>query len=137
MYSRPSQHRRFGAAVLAAVLLAVPLLALLHGYGSHAHRFCPEHGTFEEAEAADDARVLAVLDADMARIAGAAAEGPVEGHTSCPLLSAWRRQGLPGAGPASPVGSAVSAETQRASRLFPPPQVSLLAVAPKGSPPRA
>jgi hypothetical protein len=135
MYSRPSQHRRFGAAVLAAVLLAVPLLALLHG--SHAHRFCPEHGTFEEAEAAGDARVLAVLDADTARIAGAAAEGPVEGHASCPLLSEWRRPGLSGAGPASPVGSVASAETQRASRLLPPPQVSLLAVAPKGSPPRA
>lgn len=136
MSPRPSQHRRFGAAVLAAVWLVVPLLALLHG--SHAHRFCAAHGTFEEAaHATGDGLELAAVDATGPRVTDAAPEGSVGGHEACPLLGAWPRQGLKGTGPAwLDVVAAVTASRVVGQPLV-PLQVASLAVAPKGSPPRA
>ncbi|MBZ4371443.1 hypothetical protein NR800_00525 [Corallococcus interemptor] len=117
--------------------LLVPLLALLHG--THAHRFCAAHGTFEDAApAADDGPRLAVADTAVPRVLHAAPEGfGGGGHEQCPLLGAWARQGL--SGPSQAWGTGVS--PQEASRAVSlsrvPPQLEPLFTAPKGSPPRA
>ncbi|MFB1479913.1 hypothetical protein [Corallococcus sp. RDP092CA] len=114
----------------------MPLLALLHG--SHAHRFCAAHGTFEEAApAAGDERELSVGDTAGPRVLNAASEDFAEGHEECPLLGAWARQGLPGPGPACVDGGASVAVSRDMGLSWVPPQVTMLAVAPKGSPPRA
>ncbi|WP_375759007.1 hypothetical protein [Corallococcus exercitus] len=135
MRTWPSHHRRFGAAFLAAVWLVVPLLALLHG--SHVHRFCAAHGTFEEAHASGEERARAGVDAAGTRLLEAAAEAFAGGHEECPLMGAWARQGLPGASRAWVTAVTFEAECRAVCPRRVPPQVAPLTVAPKGSPPRA
>lgn len=125
--------QRFGAVVLAALWLLVPLLALLHG--THAHRFCAAHGTFEEA---GDEREWAAVDASAPRVLHAAPEGFVGGgHEECSLLGAWARQGLTGPSQAWVTGVTSEAVLRGVGQPRVPPQLEPLIIAPKGSPPRA
>ncbi|MHA7629216.1 hypothetical protein [Corallococcus sp. M7] len=117
MRTRLPHHWRFGAVVLAAVWLLVPLLALLHG--SHAHRFCAEHGTFEEADSTPGD------------------EPGLSAHEECPLLGLWARQGLTVPDQIWVTGVPSEAVCRSVSQPRVPPQLEPLLIAPKGSPPRA
>ncbi|WP_224249065.1 hypothetical protein [Hyalangium gracile] len=137
MSRRLRQPQRACAAILAALWLALPLLALLHS-STHAHRFCPEHQALEElsreesAAPSQSARSGGERDDVEALSRGAEGEGP---HERC--LLAWiapRQAGAPGARelvrtdePRGPLGLREWHGLE--------PSVPLLALAPKSSPP--
>jgi hypothetical protein len=137
MTDRAAILRSYTAMLLVALWAFQPLVTALHSR-EHAHRFCPEHQTFEETargtgrlqtRRANSVPVLAALRADL----GTDSVRPA--HETCPLLTA------------SPRGDAQAAETVTVvtdclstSLLATVPQGSLcsvpiLATAPKASPP--
>ncbi|NMO20341.1 hypothetical protein HPC49_23140 [Pyxidicoccus fallax] len=139
MRARSPQPRRIGAALLVAVWLLVPLLALVHG--SHAHRYCPEHGTFEEVASSGDEggafRESTVVAPGAPRLADAGAATVADGHEDCPLLGAQQRQVIPGPIAVLLPEGLAPAELRGSRTPVVEPQVALLTIAPKGSPPRA
>lgn len=122
-------------AALATFWLVLPLLAGAHA--SHAHRYCAEHRTIEEGGAAGVRDGVASNDAPV----GPAVEAPddleseIGAHDECLVLAAQARPAAispsPGFAAERP---ACPPHAQRCTGL-PAPQISLLAVAPKSSPP--
>jgi hypothetical protein len=137
MTDRASTHRSCTAMLLVALWALQPVVAGVHSR-EHAHRFCPEHQTFEEtargagqwqSRRANSAPVLAALRAET----GA---DPVRStHEACPLQPAGTR------GDAQPSERATVAAAYLATGLLAtaPPgslcSVPILATAPKASPP--
>jgi hypothetical protein len=125
--------------LLAAVWLCVPLLALLHG--GHAHRFCAEHGTFEEGATRSDAdgelRGPRAVDTDAAPLVDAGHAELAWGHEDCPLFGARPRQVPPGPFPDLLAEGRAPALAQGSRGQLLEPQVAPLIIAPKGSPPPA
>jgi hypothetical protein len=137
MLKRATTLGRCTAMLLIALWAAQPLGAFVHS-ASHAHRFCPEHRTFEEA-----ARGSGQLQAQWAErapvLSSRAAALPDSGrptHEECTLVSARSRQDALTSTTVT-VSEACLASSQPAtappSRGFPP--LSVLATAPKSSPP--
>lgn len=93
MLKRATTLGRCTAMLLVALWAAQPLGTFVHA-GAHAHRFCPEHRTFEEAtrgtgqllsRGADDATTLSSRAADVADTARST-------HEACPLVSSSTRE---------------------------------------------
>lgn len=123
--------------LLVALWAAQPLSALLHAE-EHAHRFCPEHRTFEEtprgtgqlmAQGTEDGPAFAssaVPASDFARPA----------HEACPVLSSSTREEALAEG----VLTAIERSLDESHPATAPPlrafsSLSVLDTAPKSSPP--
>lgn len=125
-------NRQVGAALLSALWLIVPLMPVLHG--DHSHRYCPEHQTFEEGNALESEHSELPADGDAAvRAANASADSGE--HLECPIFNGGVRSTL-----AKRTASGVLVDLPAATAAAPDvrvdtPQLSVLTVAPKSSPP--
>ncbi|AGC44725.1 hypothetical protein MYSTI_03413 [Myxococcus stipitatus DSM 14675] len=128
-----------GTATLLVVLWALqPLGTLLHVRDAHAHRFCPEHQTFEETAkgtGAIQARLAPEKQAQLyATVAGGTDPARLN-HETCPLLTSGTRDELLFSAPSTWTLArlAVSSPTTAPPHVSPP--LSVLDIAPKSSPP--
>jgi hypothetical protein len=137
MNHRTAILRRYTATLLVALWAFQPLVTAVHSR-EHAHRFCPEHQTFEEtargtgrfqSRRANSVPVLAAVRANL----GVDAVRPT--HEACPLLTASPR----GAAQASETVTVVADCLSTSVLATAPPgslcSVPILATAPKASPP--
>ncbi len=121
---------RFTAGFLAALWIAAPLAAVLHGE-TERHRFCPEHGVFEDVE---DQGGADRHEGEAAPGVSAADRGAASAHHVCAFAQATladAREGDTAAArrePARPSPLRALASVDR-------PAIPLLRVAPKSSPP--
>jgi len=137
MLKRATILGRCTAMLLIALWAAQPLGTFLHA-GEHAHRFCPEHRTFEES-ARGSGQLMTQGSDDVPTLASRAAPASDTArptHEACPLLSTGTRE------------EALSADvfllTERSLDAGPPAtapplrafsSLSILDTAPKSSPP--
>jgi hypothetical protein len=136
MLSRAHTLARLTAMLLVALWGAQPLGLALH-VEQHAHRFCPQHQTFEE----DATRVSPGMSRFterlpvVASVPPAVADTPGLNHDTCPLLTAVVRGEALTPGWVAPVPLCVE---QALFATAPPRSFTPLAVldtAPKASPP--
>ena len=93
MTDRTAMIRSYTAMMLVALWAFQPLVTAVHSW-EHAHRYCPEHQTFEET-----ARGTGQLQSQLANsvpvLAAVRAEPGVDAvlstHETCPLLTASAR----------------------------------------------
>ncbi|MBN1204804.1 MAG: hypothetical protein JXB05_07765 [Myxococcaceae bacterium] len=136
MIDRIATLRGYIATLLVALWGIQPLVAFVHAR-EHAHRFCPEHQTFEETvrgvgplqNLASSTPVLSAIRIDIG------VDSARTTHETCPLLTASTR------GDALASEAVTSLTTRLATSLAataPPTSrcsVPILATAPKSSPP--
>ncbi|MFP2901407.1 hypothetical protein [Corallococcus sp. 4LFB] len=136
MLSRAHTLARLTAMLLAALWGAQPLGLALH-VEQHAHRFCPQHQTFEEdARRANPALSRFTERAPiLASVPPAVADATGLNHETCPLLTAAPQvEALQGADVASASACVVRQHPATAPpRSFAP--LAILDIAPKASPP--
>ena len=138
MIQRASSLARYTAALLAVLWACQPLGALLHQREEHAHRYCPQHQTFEESvkgTGLTQSRLAAERGPELASLPGPGTDSSRPTHESCPLLGSGVREQLP-ASDAVPLVLAhleVSRPATAPPRVHPP--LPILATAPKASPP--
>ncbi|NOK38688.1 hypothetical protein D7W79_34425 [Corallococcus exercitus] len=136
MLSRAHTLARLTAMLLVALWGAQPLGLALH-VEQHAHRFCPQHQTFEEdARRANPALSRFTERAPIiASVPPAVADATGLNHETCPLLTvAPQVEALQGADVASDSARVESQHPATAPpRSFAP--LAVLAIAPKASPP--
>jgi hypothetical protein len=127
---RPRRHTRPLALALTLLWALGPLLSVVHS-DDHVHRFCLEHGTFEEAkdpepavasEAHAHARVYSLAEAE-------------HDHRACPLPQPGPRNVLVGPMARLVAQAVVSAEDSRLVESSGHPPILHLRLAPKSSPP--
>jgi hypothetical protein len=137
MLKRATTLGRCTAMLLIALWAAQPLGTVMHS-GAHAHRFCPEHRTFEEASRGTG-QLLTRGSEDTSTLSSRAADVADTGrstHEACPLLtSGTREDGLTDEGvlivePALDESHPATAPPLRAHT-----SLSVLDTAPKSSPP--
>jgi hypothetical protein len=137
MTDRTTMIRSYTAMMLVALWAFQPLVTAVHSR-EHAHRFCPEHQTFEETARgtvqSQSRRINSVPVLGAVRAEGGV-DAVLSTHEACPLLTASTR------------GDAQSSETETVvadclstSLLATAPpgslcSVPILATAPKASPP--
>jgi hypothetical protein len=137
MTHRLSTLQSYTAALLVALWALHPVVAVLHAQ-EHAHRFCPEHQTFEEtargsgqwqSRRSSSAPVLAALRADLGR------DSLRSTHEACPLQTAGTRGDVQTSERVSELaeclGTSLCATAPPGSLC----SVPILATAPKSSPP--
>jgi hypothetical protein len=137
MTDRLSPLQSYTAALLVALWALQPVVTVLHAQ-EHAHRFCPEHRTFEETARGSEqwqsrrstsAPVLAALRVDLGR------DSLRSTHEACPLQTAGTRGDVQTSERVSVVseclGTSLCATAPPGSRC----SVPILATAPKSSPP--
>jgi hypothetical protein len=137
MRNRSSQIKRISAATLVGVWLTVPFLSLLHG--SHAHRYCDEHQTIEEASPSTSVTSSAPSPEVEAGIAVRSADstGGVDGaHQECPVFAAQHRDAVLPTPTAAECSDELEASLSALVTQTSGAQLPLLALAPKASPPR-
>jgi hypothetical protein len=137
MTDRTAMIRSYTAMVLVALWVFQPLVTVVHSR-EHAHRFCPEHQTFEEtargtgqlqSQRTNSAAVLAAVRAEPG------VDSVLSTHEACPLLTASAR------GDAHPSERETTVADCLSTSLLAtaPPgslcSVPILATAPKASPP--
>ncbi|CAM4305357.1 hypothetical protein HJC10_07365 [Corallococcus exiguus] len=136
MLSRAHTLARLTAMLLVALWGAQPLGLALH-VEQHAHRFCPQHQTFEEdARRANPALSRFSERAPVvASVPPAVADATALNHETCPLLTAAPQvEALQGSGVASASACVESNHPATAPpRSFAP--LAVLDTAPKASPP--
>jgi len=137
MNDRTATLKRFIATLLVAVWAVQPVLEVLHSQ-EHAHRYCPEHQTFEEMARGSGQGVswLSSSAPVLTAVRVSLALDPVRAtHEACPLQSAGTR----GYTQASAVVTTVHALLAASALATAPPHslcsVPILATAPKLSPP--
>lgn len=137
MLKRATTLGRCTAMLLVALWAAQPLGTFAHS-GTHAHRFCPEHRTFEEttrgtgqllSHAAEGDATLSARPADVADTSRST-------HEACPLVSAGTREDVLTAERVIIVAAGLDAShPATAPPLRAHTSLSILATAPKSSPP--
>ncbi|WP_426751283.1 hypothetical protein [Myxococcus sp. Y35] len=138
MNQRAHTFARCTATLLAVLWLCQPLSALLHARDEHAHRFCPQHQTFEETALGTGARIARVAleqGAQISALPEAATDSAALTHEECPLVTSSSRPEL-----LSPYHPSLVLTLLAVSRpATAPPQVhpplAILDTAPKASPP--
>jgi hypothetical protein len=138
MNPRATTLARCTAALLVALWACQPLGALLHEREAHAHRFCPQHQAFEETAKGTGSglsRLAAQQAPQLSALPTPAADSWLLTHDTCPLLGASAREGLPTLDlpPLVLAHLTVSRPATAPPRVHPP--LSVLATAPKASPP--
>jgi hypothetical protein len=137
MIDRTATLRRFTATLLVALWAVQPLVAVVHSQ-QHAHRFCPEHQTFEET-ARGSGQVQARRSSSTPVILSvrpqSGVDSPLSTHEACPLQTAGTR----GYAQASATVTSVAEYLATSLMATAPPRalssIPLLATAPKLSPP--
>lgn len=137
MTDRLSTFQSYTAALLVALWALHPVVTVVHAQ-EHAHRYCPEHQTFEEtargvgqwqSRHTSSAPVLAALRVDTGR------DSLRSTHEACPLQTAGTNWGVETSVKVSEVaeclGTSLCATAPPGSRC----SVPILATAPKSSPP--
>lgn len=126
---------RLAATLLVVFWLAQPVFAIAHAQ-EHAHRYCPAHRAFEEASTNGGTSV-----AQQAREARTfeqqppAAPGSLR-HEECAFVSASTREELPGPTEVQlPVQTCLCVSQPATAPPRPRSSLSVLATAPKASPP--
>jgi hypothetical protein len=137
MTDRTAILRGYTAMLLVALWAFQPLVTAIHSR-EHAHRFCPEHQTFEEtargtgrfqSRLANSVPVLAALRADL----GVDSVRPT--HDACPLLTASPRGDAQVSETVTVVGDYLSTSLLATAPPGSLCSVPILATAPKASPP--
>ena len=137
MTDRLSTLQSYTAALLVALWALQPVVTVLHAQ-EHAHRFCPEHQTFEEtargsgqwqSRRSNSPPVLAALRVDLGR------DSLRSTHEACPLQAAGPRGDAQTSETVSEIaeclGTSLCATAPPGSQC----SVPILATAPKSSPP--
>lgn len=137
MTDRTAILRSYTAMLLVALWAFQPLVTAIHSQ-EHAHRFCPEHQTFEESargtgqsqsRRANNVPVLAAIRAALGL------DAVLSKHEACPVLTASAR----GAAQTSETATVVADCLSTSLVSTAPPgslcSVPILATAPKASPP--
>ncbi|MFY2564195.1 hypothetical protein ACN469_41775 [Corallococcus terminator] len=138
MIQRAHTFVRGIATLLVALWALQPLGALLHVRDAHAHRFCPEHQTFEETARGTgsiQARLAPEKLAQLSALPSSNTDATRLAHETCPLLTSSTRDELFFSSPSSWTlpRLAVSRPSTAPPRVAPP--LSVLDTAPKSSPP--
>jgi hypothetical protein len=137
------QHAHTLTRLLATLLVALwacqPVAALLHGRDdAHAHRFCPQHQTFEETAGGTGtglSRLAAERGPLLSAVPTAGADSTRLMHEACPLVSSSSRDEVFASRPETPpLERLVVVLTATAPPRGCPP-LAVLATAPKASPP--
>lgn len=129
---------RYIATLLVALWACQPVGALLHGRAAHAHRFCPQHQTFEESARGTGSglsRLAAARSPQLNAAPDAGTDSTGLLHESCPLLTSSSRDEVPAS---RPVTFSLERLVVCAPATAPPrgsPPLAILATAPKASPP--
>jgi hypothetical protein len=137
MTHRTTMIRSYTAMLLVALWAFQPLVTAVHSR-EHAHRFCPEHQTFEETargpspsqtRRVNSEPVLSAVRAEMGE------DGVLSTHEACPLVAASAR----GDAHASETVTVIADCLSTSLLATAPPRslcsVPILATAPKASPP--
>ncbi len=138
MNQRAPTFARCTATLLAVLWLCQPLGALMHARDEHAHRFCPQHQTFEETALGTGARLARIAieqGPQLSALPEAMADSAALTHEECPLVTTGSRPELLTPYHPSLVLTllAVSRPATAPPRVHPP--LSILDTAPKASPP--
>jgi hypothetical protein len=137
MTDRTAILRGYTAMLLVALWAFQPLVTAIHSR-EHAHRFCPEHQTFEETASgtgrfqtrrANSVPVLAAIRADL----GVDSVRPT--HEACPLLTASSRGDAQASETVTVVADCLSTNLLATAPPGSLCSVPILATAPKASPP--
>jgi hypothetical protein len=129
---------RCTATLLVALWASQPLGLLAHAAETHAHRFCPEHRTFEEAARGSGQLVSQRSEAapSVSTRAPAVADTARSTHEACPLLTAGSREETPAAEVETVTALCLAvSRPATAPPLRARSSLSVLATAPKSSPP--
>ncbi len=137
MIDRTSTLRSFTATLLVALWAVQPLVAVVHSQ-EHAHRFCPEHQTFEET-ARGSGQVQSRRSSGTPVLSAVRPQSGVDSlrttHEACPLQTAGTR----GYAQASATVTSVTEHLANSLVATAPPRalcsIPILATAPKLSPP--
>ena len=137
MIDRASTLRSFTATLLVALWAVQPLVAVVHSR-EHAHRFCPEHQTFEET-ARGSGQVQTRGSSSAPVLSAVRPQSGVDSlrstHEACPLQTAGTR----GYAQASATVTSVTEHLATSLVATAPPRalcsIPILATAPKLSPP--
>lgn len=136
MLSRAHTLARLTAMLLVAIWGAQPLGLSLH-VEQHAHRYCPQHQTFEEDARRTNPTLSRFTERapTLASMPPEVADAPGLNHETCPLLTAAPKAQALLAGEFLQVSAGVerSPPATAPPRSFAP--LSILATAPKASPP--
>ncbi|MBZ4415877.1 hypothetical protein [Myxococcus sp. RHSTA-1-4] len=129
---------RLAATLLVALWAFQPMGTLLHVRDAHAHRYCPQHQAFEESAGGKGqavARLASARSPLLTALPAAGADAAGLTHETCPLLNSGSRDEAPASRAELPVLAhlAVSAPATAPPSVAPP--LSVLATAPKASPP--
>jgi hypothetical protein len=138
MIQRATTLARCTATLLVALWACQPLGALLHEREEHAHRFCPQHQTFEETAKGTGtgmSRLATERGPELSALPAPGADSWRLTHDACPLLGSSSREELPGLDlpPLVLAHLTVSRPATAPPRVHPP--LPILATAPKASPP--
>ncbi len=138
MNQRAHTFARCTATLLVALWMCQPLGALMHARDEHAHRFCPQHQTFEETALGTGTRLSRVTvdqGPQLSAVPESAADSAALTHEECPLAASSSRPELLSPYHPSLVLTllAVSRPATAPPRVTPP--LSILDTAPKASPP--
>jgi len=129
---------RCTATLLVVLWSLQPVGDLLHLRDAHAHRFCPEHQTFEETAKGTSSIQERLSPRRTVQVSALPASGtdPVKStHEKCPLLTSSAREPLAFG---APVSWALEWRVESHAATAPPlvrPPLSVLDTAPKASPP--
>ncbi|MCY0996081.1 hypothetical protein OWM54_02925 [Myxococcus sp. MISCRS1] len=128
-----------GTATLLVVLWALqPLGTLLHARDAHAHRFCPEHQTFEETAkgtGAIQARLAPEKLAQLTAVPPSGTDSNRPTHETCPILTSSSRDEGWFVAPSSWVLARLVVSRPATAPPHVTPPLSVLDTAPKSSPP--
>ncbi len=136
MVSRATTLGRCLATLLVALWVAQPLVALVHSR-EHAHRYCPEHQTFEETSRGPGQAVSRLPEGAplLSTRPAHPAEAPRLAHEECPLLLASTRGDVLAPEAMRLVSACLAVSRPATAPPSPGSSLPILATAPKASPP--
>jgi hypothetical protein len=136
------QHAHTFARCTAMLLIALwalqPMGALLHGKEAHAHRFCPQHQAFEETAGGTGtglSRLAAERSPLLTALPAAGTDAARLTHDDCPLLTSSSRDEAPASRAETLLLEHLAASRPATAPPRVSPPLSVLATAPKASPP--
>jgi hypothetical protein len=137
MSDRTTMIRSFTAMLLVALWAFQPLVTAVHSR-EHAHRFCPEHQTFEETARgtgpSQTRRINSVPVLSAVR-SEASVDGVLSTHETCPLVTASARGDAQTSETVTVIADCLSTSLLATAPPGSLCSVPILATAPKASPP--
>jgi hypothetical protein len=137
MLDRATTFRRYTATLLVALWI-MPVVAGLAHSQEHAHRYCPEHQTFEETVRGSgqvQSRLAGNVPQLFSRLPDTGVDSTRPTHESCPLLTASTRDEAPAQVALILASAGLTTNHPATAPPRPLTSVPILATAPKSSPP--